>query len=82
MLLNVVGFWLVGLPVSYGLGFVVDVGPGGIWWGLAAGIGLVAVLLVARVRARLGRELRRLAIDDDQDAVEVGSPAASAPTPP
>jgi MATE family multidrug resistance protein len=82
MLLNLVGFWLVGLPVSYGLGFVVDVGPGGIWWGLAAGIGLVAVLLVARVRARLGRELRRLAIDDDQDAVEVGSPAASAPTPP
>ena len=33
MLLNLVGFWLVGLPVSYGLGFVVEVGPAGIWSG-------------------------------------------------
>ncbi len=79
MLLNLVGFWLVGLPVSYGLGFVMDVGPAGIWWGLAAGIGLVAVLLVARVRARLGRDLRRLVIDDVQEGVN--APTTSDPAP-
>lgn len=64
MMLNLVGFWLVGLPVSAWLGFGAGVGPRGIWWGLAVGIGVVAVLLVARVRSRLGRSLRRLTIDE------------------
>jgi MATE family multidrug resistance protein len=65
MILNLVGFWFVGLPVSAGLGFLLGAGPPGIWWGLAIGIGVVAVLLAHRVRRRFGRELRRLVIDDD-----------------
>jgi MATE family multidrug resistance protein len=65
MLLNLVGFWLVGLPVSALLGFGVGVGPTGIWWGLALGIGVVAVLLTHRVRRRFGRALRRLVIDEE-----------------
>jgi MATE family multidrug resistance protein len=79
MLLNLVGFWAVGLPVSFYLGFSADVGPPGIWWGLAAGIGVVAVLLLTRVRTRFGRELRRLIIDDEP-AHESGmkGPGASA----
>lgn len=65
MLVNLVGFWVVGLPVSAYLGFRTSLGPSGIWWGLAAGIGAVAVLLLARVRARFGRELRRLIVDEE-----------------
>lgn len=68
MLLNLVGFWLVGLPVSALLGFPLGLGPPGIWWGLALGIGVVAVLLSLRIRRRFGRELRRLVIDDDHAA--------------
>lgn len=65
MILNLVGFWLVGLPISALLGFAAGLGPPGIWWGLALGIGVVAVLLALRVRRRFGRALRRLVIDED-----------------
>jgi MATE family multidrug resistance protein len=64
MVLNLIGFWLLGLPVSLGLGFGLDWGPTGVWWGLAIGIGAVAVLLTSRVRLRLGRGLHRLVIDE------------------
>jgi MATE family multidrug resistance protein len=65
MLVNLLGFWAVGLPVSAWLGFGLDLGPPGLWWGLAVGIGAVAVLLLLRVRARFGRDLRRLMLDED-----------------
>jgi MATE family multidrug resistance protein len=64
MLLNLVGFWLVGLPMSLWLGFGLGWGPPGVWWGLAIGIGVVAILLTLRVRKRFGRTLRRLVIDE------------------
>lgn len=65
MVLNLVGFWLVGLPVSAVLGFWVGAGPRGVWWGLAVGIGVVGALLAFRIRRRFGRALRRLVIDED-----------------
>jgi MATE family multidrug resistance protein len=65
MVLNLVGFWLVGLPICALLGFTLGLGPRGIWWGLATGIGVVAVLLSFRIRRRFGRELKRIVIDDD-----------------
>ncbi|MEQ9399244.1 MAG: MATE family efflux transporter [Longimicrobiales bacterium] len=68
MLMNLLGFWVVGLPVSAALAFTADLGPPGVWWGLALGIGVVAVLLLTRVRARFGRDLRRLMIDEDEQA--------------
>ena len=64
MILNFVGFWLVGLPICVVLGIVFDRGPAGVWWGLAIGIGIVATLLLCRVRIRFGRALRRVVIDD------------------
>jgi len=67
MVLTLVGFWLFGLPASAWLGFQTELGPAGIWWGLALGIGVVAILLVLRVRARFGRALRRLVIDEITD---------------
>lgn len=65
MILNLVGFWFIGLPVSAWLGFRTELGPRGVWWGLAVGIGVVSVLLLARIRRRFGRELHRLVMDDD-----------------
>ena len=81
MLVNLVGFWVVGLPVSFALGFGLDMGPRGVWFGLAAGIGAVALLLVARVRARFGRDLRRLILEDDHHAPGVGAADPLKPAP-
>lgn len=64
MLINVLGFWLVGIPTSLYLGFVAGGGPTGLWWGLVVGLGIVAGILLWRVRNRFARDLRRVVIDD------------------
>jgi MATE family multidrug resistance protein len=43
-----VSYWLVGLPVAWVLGFGLGWGGPGVWAGLAAGLGLAAVLLMSR----------------------------------
>jgi len=73
MILNFVGFWLVGLPVCVVLGLGLDQGPTGVWWGLAIGLGVVAILLLRRLRIRFGGALKRVVIDDT-DMAPVSSP--------
>ncbi len=68
LVFNILGFWLVGLPVSLYLGFATDAGPLGLWWGLVAGLAAVAAFLLVRVRHRLRRDLVRVRIDDDEPA--------------
>ena len=51
---NVLGHWLVGLPVALFLGFRRGFGIVGLWWGLCAGLTVVAVLLFLRFE-RLSR---------------------------
>ena len=60
MIYNVLGFWLFGMPLSLWLGFRLEMGPEGLWWGLAAGLGVVALMLVARVWIRFHRPLERI----------------------
>lgn len=81
MIINLLGFWLLGLPVSVFLGLRTAAGPVGLWWGLAVGLGVVAMLLLVRVRHRMGRDLRRIIIDDDQGhpSAVLAPPAAVAP---
>lgn len=47
-LIAAVAYWLVGVPVSYIAGFVMDLGPSGVWAGLLAGLGTAASLLMLR----------------------------------
>jgi MATE family multidrug resistance protein len=63
MLVNILGYWLVGLPVSAALGLQLERGPRGLWWGLTAGLMLVAVVLLWRVRRRLAGGVARVVID-------------------
>lgn len=51
---NLVGHWLVGLPVALLLGFRYGFGIVGLWWGLCAGLTVVALLLFIRFE-RLSR---------------------------
>ena len=63
MVINVLGFWVIGLPVSIVLGFDREMGPVGLWWGFVAGLAAVAVFLLFRIRYRLRRGVRRVVID-------------------
>jgi putative MATE family efflux protein len=52
MLIAAFGYWIVGFGSSVALGFATPLAGAGIWWGLAAGLLVVAVLLVGRWKAR------------------------------
>jgi MATE family multidrug resistance protein len=45
---NIFGHWCVGLPIALFLGFRLQMGIVGLWWGLCAGLTVVAVLLFIR----------------------------------
>ncbi len=45
LLINLLGHWLIGLPVGLGLGFGLKLGAVGLWLGLVAGLACVAILL-------------------------------------
>ena len=56
LVIALVGYWLIGAPVAYLCGFVFGLRGVGIWYGLALGLAVVAVVLVTRfaLRERLG----------------------------
>jgi MATE family multidrug resistance protein len=63
MIANVLGFWLLGMPVSLWLGFGLRQGVVGLWWGFVVGLAAVAIFLVARVRVRLAGEVERVRVE-------------------
>jgi MATE family multidrug resistance protein len=56
MVFAALGYWGFGFPLAVLLGFWTDLAGRGIWFGLAAGLGIVAVLMTVRwmMRERLG----------------------------
>ncbi len=42
---NLVGHWLIGIPLALLLTFGFDFGPSGLWWGLTVGLAVVAAWL-------------------------------------
>ena len=63
MIANLLGYWVVGIPVSIYLGFEKGLGPAGLWWGLVLGLALVGGSLLIRVRNRVARRQSRVQID-------------------
>lgn len=55
MYANIVGHWLVGLPMCLLLGFRFRMNATGIWIGLAVGLATVAMILLVQVRRTLFR---------------------------
>jgi MATE family multidrug resistance protein len=47
MLWNLVGHWLIGLPLGYTLCFVLGRGVVGLWWGLSTGLIICGISLLA-----------------------------------
>jgi MATE family multidrug resistance protein len=60
---NIVGFWVLGLPLGIWLGLRLGYGPAGLWWGLVAGLAVVGLALLVRVQVRMKRTMKRVEID-------------------
>lgn len=56
----ILGFWGIGFPFSWYLGFRAGWGPAGLWWGFTAGLAAVMLLyglrIFLRFRGHIGRE--------------------------
>ncbi|MGQ0714414.1 MAG: MATE family efflux transporter [Gemmatimonadaceae bacterium] len=63
LIANIIGFWAIGLPLGLWLSMRLGHGPVGLWWGLVAGLAVVGLALLVRVRVRLQRTMRRVQID-------------------
>ncbi len=63
LVVNIVGFWFIGLPTSLILAFRLDYGPEGLWWGVAAGLGAVAVFLLCRVAWKIRGKIERVEVE-------------------
>ncbi len=50
--INLVGYWLLALPLAYWMTFHRGLGLRGVWWGLAIGLAIVAAALLIWVRLR------------------------------
>jgi MATE family multidrug resistance protein len=59
MIMTLVGYYGIGLPVCLGLGYGLHLGAPGLWWGLCAGLTIVAVLLSTRFRKLSSRPIER-----------------------
>jgi MATE family multidrug resistance protein len=53
MLIGGFSYWVVGMSAAVGLGFGLELGAVGVWWGLTLGLAAAAVLLTARFRRRV-----------------------------
>jgi MATE family multidrug resistance protein len=54
MIFAAIGYWAIGLTVGVVLAFPLDLEGNGIWIGLAAGLAVVAVLMLTRWNNRRG----------------------------
>jgi MATE family multidrug resistance protein len=68
MIINIIGFWCIGVPVSLWLGFGLDYGAQGLWWGLVVGLVVVALFLIVRISRREKHGLERVIIDEHAKA--------------
>lgn len=47
-IITLIAYWVIGLPLGYIFGFILDLGALGVWYGLLAGLTIAAILLFMR----------------------------------
>ena len=68
MVIAAVSYWVVGVPVSYAMGFWLGWGGVGIWLGLAVGLALAGVFLLVRFWGWSGRDVGARALQEGPEA--------------
>ncbi len=68
---NLVGYYVLGLPLGWWLTFERGLGLPGLWWGVALGVAVVALVLVAWIAVRGPAHSRALASEGATDATRV-----------
>ncbi len=63
---NLVGYWVIALPIALYLGFSRSMGVVGLWWGLCVGLAVVATLLFLRFNRLSAREIVALHLRPDR----------------
>jgi len=48
MILGFIAYWLIGMPTGLGLGFGIEMGPEGFWWGLVVGLFVASIMFFYR----------------------------------
>jgi len=71
-LANLLGHWVLGLPAALLLGLDLGLGVAGLWWGLCAGLAVVAAALFARFERISSRELVPLHVANSDSAAGAG----------
>jgi MATE family multidrug resistance protein len=56
MIVNLLAYWVVGLPCGYLLAFKFGFGGPGLWWGLTLGLSMAALLHSLRFRKMVGEQ--------------------------
>ena len=56
MAINLIGFWLIGLPISAYLGFGLDMASAGLWWGMVVALAVVCSCLLLRFKGHFLRD--------------------------
>jgi MATE family multidrug resistance protein len=79
LLVNILGYWVIALPLSAWLGLYTAAGPVGFWWGLVVGLGTVGLVLVTRVRRRLAGALVPVSLDHPAGALPDDGRSAPGP---
>ncbi len=51
-LINVIGYWVLAIPLAGLMAFELELGLAGVWWGLFIGLSVVACLLLLWIRAQ------------------------------
>ena len=62
MAANIIAYWVIGFPVSLILGFWLDMGPQGLWWGLTVGLAVAAVALTLKFESVSRRPIEALGV--------------------
>ena len=60
---NLIGFYGIGLPLGWFLAFPMALGTVGVWWGLSAGLGGVAIMIFVWVTRTAARPLEELTVN-------------------